>query len=518
MIPQEIKKRQFILTLRGPDFTEQFCERHFPNLLIIEVKARTVDRSGSKMIFISHGRQLRTTQWISAVDNYNRQAPVHLKIHWAGSTEAEHIIVGEGYRRLSTTPAYKHITRKDTTYMEWKEKSVNWNDKFKDFQPPVVDAPGDSSGASSKRSPKRVYENMDVDKIYKDMNIDPESPKHKHARTEDYETESDEEVLEPVQPRVVPLADVPAQVIHEVQPQIVREVQAPVVREVQPPVQSRFQPPVQPRFQPPVQSRFQPPVQSRFQPPVQPRFRPPVQPRVAPLSAAGALMQQYSMAMPGQSGVSPYRAWPASGSPYRVWPANQMFYFVPAPIVNEPRAPVVNEVRVQVVDQVAPPVINEAQEPVVNEVQPQVVDQVAPPVINEAQEPVDNEAQEPVDNEAQEPVNNEFQPPVDNEVQSAVDDEDKSSVDDEDQSAVDDEDQSAVDDEVQPSVIQEPEPVINEPRPFVVNEPQPPPPVNNPPPAAQQHVTGDLVSLAALTAFMQPVFALVHMVLDSAEH
>jgi len=495
-------KKSFLLTYRGPDFTQPFCERHFPGLEINHVKARTVDRTGTKMIFVRHGRQLRVSQWISAVEDYNKEAPVHLKVHWAGSTDAEHIRVSEGRRRLSTTTAYKHITRKDETYMEWATVSLSGKGPLKDLGGFLVDAPGEPSSALSKRNPKRVYENMDVDKIYRDMNIDPESPKHKHARTEDYDTESDEEVLEPVQPRVVPLADVPAQVIHEVQPQIVREVQAPVVREVQPPVQSRFQPPVQ--------SRFQPPVQSRFQPPVQPRFRPPVQPRVAPLSAAGALMQQYSMAMPGQSGVSPYRAWPASGSPYRVWPANQMFYFVPAPIVNEPRAPVVNEVRVQVVDQVAPPVINEAQEPVDNEVQPQVVDQVAPPVINEAQEPVDNEAQEPVDNEFQPPVDNEVQSAVDDGVQSAVDDEDKSSVDDEDQSAVDDEDQSAVDDEVQPSVIQEPEPVIN--------EPQPPPPVNNPPPAAQQHVTGDLVSLAALTAFMQPVFALVHMVLDSAEH
>ena len=165
MIPQEIKKRQFILTLRGPDFTEQFCDRHFPDLRITKVKARTVDQSGTKMIFVSHSRQLRTTQWISAVDNYNKEAPVHLKIHWAGSTETEHIRQSEGHSRLSISHAYKYILQKDNTYMEWATVSLSGKGPLK----PFVDAPGDPSGASSKRNPKRVYENMNVDKIYRDM-------------------------------------------------------------------------------------------------------------------------------------------------------------------------------------------------------------------------------------------------------------------------------------------------------------------------------------------------------------
>ena len=195
------------------------------------MKVRTVDRTGTKMIFVRHGRQLRVSQWISAVEDYNKEAPVHLKIHWAGSTETEHIRQSEGHSRLSISHAYKYILQKDNTYMEWATVSLSGKGPLK----PFVDAPGDPSGASSKRNPKRVYENMNVDKIYRDMNIDPESPKHKHARAADHDTESDDEVLEPVQPRVVPLVDVPAMVINKVQAPVVNEVQAPVVNEVQAP-------------------------------------------------------------------------------------------------------------------------------------------------------------------------------------------------------------------------------------------------------------------------------------------
>jgi hypothetical protein len=42
--------------------------------------------------------------------------------------------------------------------------------------------------------------------------------------------------------------------------------------------------------------------------------------------------------------------------------------------------------------------------------------------------------------------------------------------------------------------------------------------VNNPQPHSEQPITGDLVSLAALTAFMQPIFAIVHLALDAASH
>ena len=42
--PRETTKKQFILTLRGPDFTQPFCEGHFPDFKINQVKARTIDR------------------------------------------------------------------------------------------------------------------------------------------------------------------------------------------------------------------------------------------------------------------------------------------------------------------------------------------------------------------------------------------------------------------------------------------------------------------------------------------
>ena len=164
-VQQTQVKKSFILTYRGPDFTQQLCEQHFPNFEINHVKARTVDRTGTKMIFVRHGRQLRVSQWISAVEDYNKEAPVHLKIHWAGSTETEHIRQSEGHSRLSISHAYKYILQKDNTYMEWATVSLSGKGPLK----PFVDAPGDPSGASSKRNPKRVYENMNVDKIYRDM-------------------------------------------------------------------------------------------------------------------------------------------------------------------------------------------------------------------------------------------------------------------------------------------------------------------------------------------------------------
>ena len=376
-VRQTTLKKQFILTVRGPDFTHEFCELNFPDFDIDWVKARTVDENGTKMIFVHHGRQLRVNQWFSAVEEYNKEAPVHLKIHWAGSTDAEHIRVNS-FRgsRLTSIAAYRYNLQKDQTYMEWSSPAQSGPSRVDapgepsssaQSGPSRVDAPAEHSRASSKRNSRSVYENMNVDEIYRDMNIDPESPKHKHARAADYATESDDEVLEPVQPRVVPLADVPAQVIHEVWPPapIVNQIPPQAIREVQAQVQ----------------------------------------PRVVPLPGGAASVQQGFRPLPGQSGVSPFRA----------WAGNQMFYFVPAPVVN----------------QIPPLVVNEAPAPVIEEVQA---------------------------------------------------------------------------------------PVINEPPPQVINEPQSQQPVNNPQPHSEQPITGDLVSLAALTAFMQPIFAIVHLALDAASH
>ena len=77
------------------------------------------------MIFVNHGRQLRASQWISAVDKYNKETPAHLHIHWAGSTEAEHVRESEGRRYLTNTVAYIHIVKKNDTYMEWSIVSLS---------------------------------------------------------------------------------------------------------------------------------------------------------------------------------------------------------------------------------------------------------------------------------------------------------------------------------------------------------------------------------------------------------
>ena len=415
-VRQTTLKKQFILTVRGPDFTHEFCELNFPDFDIDWVKARTVDENGTKMIFVHHGRQLRVNQWFSAVEEYNKEAPVHLKIHWAGSTDAEHIRVNS-FRgsRLTSTAAYRYNLQKDQTYMEWSSPAQSGPSRVDapgepsssaQSGPSRVDAPAEHSRASSKRNSRSVYENMNVDEIYRDMNIDPESPKHKHARPADYATESDDEVLEPVQPRVVPLVDVPAQVIHELRAPapIINELPPQAIREVQAPVQ----------------------------------------PRVVPLPGGAALVQQGSWALPGQSGVSPFRA----------WAGNQVFYFVPAPVVNQIPPLVVNEAPASVIEEVRAPVIEEVQAPVIEEVQAPDIEEVQAPDIEEVQAPDIEEVQAPV---------------------------------------------------------------INEPPPQVINEPQSQQPVNNPQPHSEQPITGDQVSLAALTAFMQPIFALMQRIVASRE-
>ena len=453
---QEFQKNQFILTRRGPSFTPTFCKQHFPTFEIDEVKERTIDRTGAKMTFVHQAKTTRINQWISAVDEYNSQTPSHLHIHWAGSTEEEHIRVGKGYCRLRQSPTYEHILQKDETYMEWSTRiKASVRKHILKYQGASrLDAPGEPLIALSKRNPKRVYESMNVDEIYRGMNIDPESPRHKHARDACYDTESDNEVFEPMQPRVVSLADVPAEVIHEFQAPapVIHEFQAPapVIHEFQAPapVINEVQAPA------PVIHEFQAPA------PVINEVQAPVQLRVAPLAYSAALVQQASRALYSQSGVSPFR----------VWVGNQMFYYVPAPVINRVPAPVIHEAPAPVINEAPAPVIHEAPAPVIHEALAPVINEVPAPVINEAPAPVIDEPPPQDINEAPAPV-----------------------------------------------IDEAPAPVIHEPPPRDINEPQAQQPVNNPQPHSEQPIAGDLVSLAALTTFMQPIFELMQRIVASRE-
>jgi hypothetical protein len=194
-------KKSFLLTYRGPDFTQPFCERHFPGLEINRVNARTVDRTGTKMAFLNHERQLRTSQWVTAVEDYNKEAPAHLKIHWAGTTEAEHIRVSESRRRLNSTTAYKHIMqKKDDTYIEWSNgsKALVGKPPLKSLESNLA-LPYKTPSDSFKRKPKRVYETMNEDEIYKNM-VGVEECKRARKPVVSYDTETDDndEVDEPV--------------------------------------------------------------------------------------------------------------------------------------------------------------------------------------------------------------------------------------------------------------------------------------------------------------------------------
>ena len=143
-------KKSFLICYRGPDFTQPFCEQHFSDLEINRVNARTVDPTGTKMAYLNHGRQLRVKRWISAVEEYNRKAPAHLKIHWAGATEAEHIRVNKRGRRLNTTTAYKDIMQGGNTYMEWSTASLCGKAPLRDLQ--------SSPSSAFERVPKRTHD------------------------------------------------------------------------------------------------------------------------------------------------------------------------------------------------------------------------------------------------------------------------------------------------------------------------------------------------------------------------
>ena len=162
------------------------------------MNARTVDRTGTKMAFLNHGRQLRTSQWVTAVEDYNKEAHVHLKIHWAGATEVEHIRVSEGGVRLTSTSSYKHIVQKDDTYIKWSTKPLVGKHPLKSLESNLA-LPYKTPSDSFKRKPKRVYETMNEDEILKNM---VGAQKCKRARkpmvSYDTETDDDNEVGEPV--------------------------------------------------------------------------------------------------------------------------------------------------------------------------------------------------------------------------------------------------------------------------------------------------------------------------------
>ena len=164
------------------------------------MNARTVDRTGTKMAFLNHERQLRTSQWVTAVEDYNKEAPAHLKIHWAGTTEAEHIRVSESRRRLNSTTAYKHIIQKDDTYIEWSNsnKALVGKHPLKSLESNLA-LPYKTPSDSFKRKPKRVYETMNEDEIYKNL-VGVQECKRARKPVVSYDTETDDndEVDEPV--------------------------------------------------------------------------------------------------------------------------------------------------------------------------------------------------------------------------------------------------------------------------------------------------------------------------------
>ena len=152
------------------------------------MNARTVDRTGTKMVFLNHGRQLRTSQWITAVEDYNKQAPAHLKIHWAGATEAEHIRVSEGRRRLCSTTAYKHIMRGGNTYIDWANVSLSGKGPLKNL--------GSNPSNAFERVPKRTHQTMNENESYKNTGTGDEEvgPRKRSRRPVSYNTDTDDDL------------------------------------------------------------------------------------------------------------------------------------------------------------------------------------------------------------------------------------------------------------------------------------------------------------------------------------
>ena len=111
--------------MRGPDFTEAFCDEYFGNMGITEVESRRIDRSGTKMIFVhlSHEKRTRVSAWKTAVKRYNENKLPSSMLYWAGTTEDEHIRVTEDSDRIRGGPAYKYIQQSDVLYLEWNKAS-----------------------------------------------------------------------------------------------------------------------------------------------------------------------------------------------------------------------------------------------------------------------------------------------------------------------------------------------------------------------------------------------------------
>ena len=144
------------------------------------------------LVFMHLDHRIRADQWLDAVNEYNLKAPASLKIYWAGSTDEENIRVSGGKgKRLNFSPAYKDIMQKDSTYFEWTHPLKNLESKLA--------APYVNPSDSSKRNPKRTYETMNVNEIYRNMGVDRNeaSPPCKRARSPvcyDTETEDEDDV------------------------------------------------------------------------------------------------------------------------------------------------------------------------------------------------------------------------------------------------------------------------------------------------------------------------------------
>ena len=186
-------KKEFILTVRGPALTQELCQRHFSSFDISEVKGRVVDQSGTTMVFVHMESKIRTHQLVAAVNAYNKAVPAHLKLHWAGSTEEENIrsAVGTG-KRLNSTPAYKYIMQRDQTFFEWKSPIKDLNTALaKPFQTPED---------SFKRNPKRIFETMNEDEMYKDLNALRDPSPRKRSIVSDTESDKEDDAAPPRPP------------------------------------------------------------------------------------------------------------------------------------------------------------------------------------------------------------------------------------------------------------------------------------------------------------------------------
>ena len=102
----------FILTVRGPDFTQAFCSQNFSSLEIDKVKGRVVDRSGLKMLYVHHKKLLTVDEWRTAVSQYNNEKTPC--VYWSGASEEEDICI-------FSIPAYDFILQQHyvETYYEW---------------------------------------------------------------------------------------------------------------------------------------------------------------------------------------------------------------------------------------------------------------------------------------------------------------------------------------------------------------------------------------------------------------